>query len=57
MINEDWRPDTSIFVSFLLQLGMGKFATLALQLKDIDNEAEVIENEKSIYLFVVDVNN
>ena len=49
MINEDWRPDTSIFVSFLLQLGMGKFATLALQLKDIDNEAEVIENEKSIY--------
>lgn len=37
---------------------MGKFAILALQLKDIDNEAEVIENEKSIYFFfVVDVNN
>lgn len=30
-----------------------KFATLALQLKDTDNEAEVIENEKSSFFFVV----
>lgn len=47
MIAEDWRPDPRIFLSFLLQLGMGKFASLALHLKEIDNEAEVAENEKS----------
>ena len=29
-----------------------KFATLALQLKDTDNEAEVIKNEKSIHFFL-----
>lgn len=53
VIAAEWRPDTNIFVSFQLQLGMGKFGTLALKLKDIDNEAEVTENEKSCIFFLL----